>query len=367
MIMKYRIALAFLSFEAIVTSAARSSGARPSSHTAAPLDAQAGSARRVRELAAPGPPVALPLAGGAAKVLPTSQPLPTVTHRKLPGQGYGEWPPARRTPEPRERAPTLQGAGEDGAGREEAAAAPAPATVWACWQRYPSAVLLSNLVYVLLVVSGGCIYQKSAKHASRELADGDESMDPSGAFNLGGCREHYDIFLLSLFCPVVRWAATVSGRTVHLMSFWAALSVMLGLSVLSLSLWLTPSLMVLWGNPPGFAAVLCSALALGIAQSLGAWTALLLALALLGLLGPLAFACAGLLLGLGVATGVVCRQRLRRALGHNPAKRKTLNLDVMAWCCCLCCVLSQEARVVESAAPEAPPPGGGAERAPAAR
>mmetsp|Transcript_102809 Transcript_102809/g.320323 ORF Transcript_102809/g.320323 Transcript_102809/m.320323 type:complete len:347 (-) Transcript_102809:10-1050(-) len=338
--MKHWAALVCLACATTSSSAARSSGLGVPPRQTAPSEAQA--------LAGPPPehPPAAP------------RPMPTVQHRKLPGRGYGQGSPlyGRQQWAPEREEPLERGAGAAALDDEGAVE-----TVWACWGRHPLAILLSNSVYVVLVLSAGCIYRKSKEHAIVEppwAVGGGAS--PAGIFSRKVGDQRVGIYLVSLFCPVVRWAATMSDRTVNLLDFWVALAGMLGLSVLSLCFWLTPSLLVLWGSPPSFVAVLIAVAALCIAQSMGAWATLLVALALFGHLGPLAFAGAGSLLGICVAVGVVYRQRLRRALGHSPAKRKILNLDVIAWCCCLCCVLSQEAREVERATPEGPPLGGGA-------
>lgn len=359
--MKHGVAMAFLSCMATVASGARSAGARAAARgpAAAHLDTRAGRVEPARDAAAPREAAVLPLALARTSPSSLAGPLPTIEHKKLPGQGYAVGSPLYRKQEVRKPEIPNQAqaqAARAGEGPGDVAARGAPAaTLWACWEQHPLAIALSNGVYAVLVLSAGYLYRESLKRKEPEPFDGDGGLSPAGALDLARCAGDPVLCLVSLLCPGVRWAATVSGRQARLLDFWAALALALCLSLLSLGFWLAPSVVALWGSPPGFATVLIAALALGVVQSLGAWASLLLALALFSLIGPLAFACAGVMLGVGVAVGVVYRQRMRRLLGHSPAKRRTLNLDVLAWCCCLSCVLSQEASEADSAIPEAEP------------
>lgn len=304
---------------------------------------------------------------------------PTVTHVKQPGLGYAHGSPlykkqevlkAMQDAELQKGLPQNGTNGTNGTAKANGTEGLLPGhasdnrTAFEFYRDYPLSMVFSNLVYIILVIGAGFLYQMFLRHrqsgGSREMPPIEGDHFTQGLFGFGNCGQDGHIYLTAFFCPAVRWAATVSSQKTTLLPYWPALAIMLGISVFCTTLWLAPFFLVIvsqsFGVAPGILTLIFVVILMGIIQSNPALQildvfAMLTYRGSIDILGPVTSMGVYLLFWVTIALGVFYRQKLRAIFGHEPISVKTMGLDILSWWCCQCCVISQEAKEVERVLP----------------
>eukprot|EP00929_Paragymnodinium_shiwhaense_P041972 TRINITY_DN217_c0_g2_i2.p1 TRINITY_DN217_c0_g2~~TRINITY_DN217_c0_g2_i2.p1 ORF type:complete len:279 (-),score=43.60 TRINITY_DN217_c0_g2_i2:62-844(-) len=192
------------------------------------------------------------------------------------------------------------------------AAQPAPSTAPAVAAASPTAEsiaegkmslrdsLTSSLSYILLILVVAYWHHQRKKEVPPQQLPYDGDDFTHSLCDIMDRHEGGNICLWSFCCPAIRWAESASNSKVNFLSFWPALLVFLGLSILAAS-----------------------------CRNTGH--------AILGAVFGTLF----------LYTVVTHRQKLRGIFGHGPGTVKSVIMDVLTWSCCPCCAIIQEAREVE--------------------
>eukprot|EP00419_Tripos_fusus_P052542 CAMPEP_0172807660 /NCGR_PEP_ID=MMETSP1075-20121228/7148_1 /TAXON_ID=2916 /ORGANISM="Ceratium fusus, Strain PA161109" /LENGTH=411 /DNA_ID=CAMNT_0013646683 /DNA_START=122 /DNA_END=1357 /DNA_ORIENTATION=- len=312
---------------------------------------------------------------------------PTVVHEKQPGQGYEQGSPLYQKQEVFNHVLTADqrrnlthnpttdgkfipggGQGVNGTGEIQPCSSADARNNIQLYHDFPLSLMLSNLVYLVLVIAVGIYYQRYLRHRSTpvtEVAPREDARFINGLFSLGNCKQEGHIYLTACCCPAVRWAATVSSHKTPMLAYWPALGLMIGIAV-SMGFLLAPYYFVIachfFGPDRGFLIVLAMVIFIGAIQSFAAlmwfdmacwWLSTAFAVrGLTAVLGP--WACLGiyLLMLIPMMVGIMYRRKLRDVFGHEPKTTMSLVVDVLSWCCCPCCAISQEAKEVEKVLPK---------------
>jgi len=163
-------------------------------------------------------------------------------------------------------------------------------------------ILGGVLLQIFLLILCAALYRACKRQDDMETKTrpwkGQDFTYPLCACNFA---EDWGICLMSLCCPLIRWADTISAEQVQLLPFWAAVFLVIGLYVVIF----------------------------------------LISMYIIGLEWAILF---DLVL---IVLGVHYRQKLRLHFGHDPYTASTMCQDCLIWCFCTCCAVVQEAREVE--------------------
>lgn len=225
--------------------------------------------------------------------------MPTVSHDKEPGRGY-----IAGSPYHGEQQAWVEQNGDNSLPLVEDRFRWVPSPFRPTWQafyEYPITSVIVLFLHVIVLVVFAYFYRQymaSWRQTSGFQEQLLSNQDRGWSHSLidCNCQKDWNICLLALCCPIIRWADTIGNDKVLKGSFWTAFFLML----------------------------------------------------FLGILGPFTF---GVSVIISICVGIYFRQRMRTIFNHSPGKPIELLGDVILWCCCPFIAIVQEAREVERVMP----------------
>lgn len=232
--------------------------------------------------------------------------MPKTVHKKQAGSGYMKGSPLWAKQEALKKQAKKQEKREEEEEEEEEKtdAATVPAATVSTGENKEKAVsevdfwwwaprmFLAQSSHAILVVIAAYLYRRRAP--ALRAPGGLESTEvwAYSLFDTRDLGEDKVICGMSLCCPAIQWADTVSNEKVNSMGFWQALALVL----------------------------------------------------VLGSLSCISF---GITILIMLCVAVICRQQLRKIFGHSPWSASSCVTDFFTYACCTCCAIAQEAREVD--------------------